>query len=364
VLRKAFFDDSKTASELLARGAPPPRRWLIEDLLPAGEVGLLIGAGGAGKGHLLQLLALMLSSGPEFAGFHVPAPVKTLFVSLEDGMDELHRRLDAAVRERDGRGFSTTPWRDHLPSVTYVDLRGIHSTGVALDDRRFLDMIAARATGLGVDLIVLDPITRMLSREIDVNGQGGASRIHAAADWLTKTTGATILMTNHVSKAGMSRAPGEDRGAAASSGNHLLTDLSRMVLRVVPLSKQEAKKAYGLEDPALELTVPKANFSRPLDEPVILSRQRGGALRHEVVESKAVRIEEQVLEVLQQHPNGLDRDEWQAATAEEVGIGRTLWERAKAALVGSGRVEVRPVQRVAGKVGKQVFFPAGSAPEA
>ena len=55
-------------------GPPPPRRWLVEDWLPAGRVTLLAGQGGVGKSRLaLQLAAGIASGGGRLEGPTTPA---------------------------------------------------------------------------------------------------------------------------------------------------------------------------------------------------------------------------------------------------------------------------------------------------
>ncbi len=44
-------------------GPPPPRRWLVDDWLPAGRVTLLAGPGGIGKSRLALQLAAGIASG-------------------------------------------------------------------------------------------------------------------------------------------------------------------------------------------------------------------------------------------------------------------------------------------------------------
>ena len=111
---EAAIATAPTVAELLATDAPP-RRWLVEDLLPAGEGLLVIGEGGAGKGHLLMLMALRLAVGWDFAGFKVPRPQRVLIFSREDSGEELHRRLHAAAKLIEPLDVSAgEDWRDGI----------------------------------------------------------------------------------------------------------------------------------------------------------------------------------------------------------------------------------------------------------
>ncbi len=78
---------------------PPPRQWLIEDLLPWNVVGLLAAAGGSGKSMLALQLGVSVASGVPFVGFPVTRPGQVLIISGEDDRGEYHRRLSAVVDE-------------------------------------------------------------------------------------------------------------------------------------------------------------------------------------------------------------------------------------------------------------------------
>ena len=121
-------------------GPPPPRRWLVEDWLPAGRVTLLAGQGGVGKSRLaLQLAAGIASGGGRLDGtdhasegcswIETPSPdtlklgeatepggSPTVYASWEDELEEFWRRLS----ELSG---SAAPW------VTPERLSRLHIRG-------------------------------------------------------------------------------------------------------------------------------------------------------------------------------------------------------------------------------------------
>ena len=86
---------------------PQPRRWLVQDWLPAGRVAMLTGEGGAGKSRLALQLAAGVASGGGSDGAWLEAPQGVLslgdsihqggapvvFASWEDEPDEFWRRL-------------------------------------------------------------------------------------------------------------------------------------------------------------------------------------------------------------------------------------------------------------------------------
>ncbi len=74
---------------------PPPREWILADLIPAGRVTSLLGNGGLGKTLLALQIGLHVSTGRNLFGVDVKGgPVLGIF--CEDEKDELNRRLRAS----------------------------------------------------------------------------------------------------------------------------------------------------------------------------------------------------------------------------------------------------------------------------
>lgn len=70
----------------------PSRRWLVHQLIPEANVTLLGGDGGTGKSLLALQLCAAKAVGGEWLGYTL-AQGKSVFLSAEDEIDELHRRL-------------------------------------------------------------------------------------------------------------------------------------------------------------------------------------------------------------------------------------------------------------------------------
>jgi RecA-family ATPase len=70
----------------------PDRHWLVEGLVPSGTVTLLGGDGGTGKSLLSLQLACAAALGRHWIGLPVSAG-PALFISAEDDLNELHRRI-------------------------------------------------------------------------------------------------------------------------------------------------------------------------------------------------------------------------------------------------------------------------------
>lgn len=82
--------------ELLSTAALP-RRWFVERFVPADEITMLGGDGGAGKTTLALQLSVAAVSGGEWLGLKV-TPCNILYVSAEDPVGEIHFRLEQIVK--------------------------------------------------------------------------------------------------------------------------------------------------------------------------------------------------------------------------------------------------------------------------
>jgi len=100
-------------------GPAPVRRWHVEDMIPADTITLLNGDGGTGKSLLALQLAVATVSAGYWAGKSVTQGT-SLFLSAEDDIDEIHRRLGDVAAMNDlspvslgGVGVDPVPWTVH-----------------------------------------------------------------------------------------------------------------------------------------------------------------------------------------------------------------------------------------------------------
>jgi hypothetical protein len=69
---------------------PPPRRWLVPELIPDRTVTIAGGDGAVGKSTLLLQLAIAVVADREWIGT-LPEHGAAVYLSAEDDEDELHR---------------------------------------------------------------------------------------------------------------------------------------------------------------------------------------------------------------------------------------------------------------------------------
>jgi RecA-family ATPase/5S rRNA maturation endonuclease (ribonuclease M5) len=338
---RARFSAASTSISFVFDSDPPPREFLIDGVMPAGESGLIAAAGGTGKGHLQILLALSLAMGAEFCGSNILRPRGVVLVSVEDDRNELHRRFKAAL----DLWFSDTPpgtmekCRPAIEKrVQIVDLRGTTSSKLGSGFRENLLPVVDRLEDPG--LILIDPLSRLLP-ELDqtggVNSQEGAGIVLNQLDALRTETGCGVIAAHHVSKEAI-RSGGQLKLTAAT-GSQQLVDLSRWVMNLAKLTPDEVNKCGLHPGHYLEAAIPKSNYTPELDRRLVFQRCAGGALRSVAVEDLGESDEERAFTVLQSIGEWTSYADWKkAAGAVEDGLSKGRFEKAVPQLRTAGRV--------------------------
>lgn len=263
---------------------PPARRWLLDELLPLGVVGLLAAGGGVGKSFLIQQLGIAIATGRPFLGMEVGEPGGVLILAAEDERDELHRRLHRIVGRMRDDGDLTDADLELLRDRLFIASRVGEDNRLTSEHERVIlrtcvgDRIAALVDELpDVKLIVLDPVSRF--RGGDENANEAATRFVEAVESLRSATGATVLLAHHVSKDGL-RAEAEALSAESLRGASALVDGVRWAAAMATLRK-DAAKDYGIdrEDAGryVRLDVVKNNYAAPW-QGMWLERSCGGVL--------------------------------------------------------------------------------------
>ena len=352
-LRERFANPKQRIASIFDT-QPKPREFLFNDFLPANESGLMVAAGGTGKGYFQIAMTLALVTGEPFGPFTAPKARGVLMVSLEDDFDELHRRMHAALDARYGDGWrSRDDLRAALESrLSIVDLRGL--TGVELGTELRGSIVQAAAGMDDCGLILLDPLGRMLKDGWDINSDGG--KIVPEIDAIRTEAGSTVLGAHHVNK-NATRDPGGELQANAATGHKALTDLSRWVVNLKKLSAKEASD-YGLPNGIyVEAAVSKTNYTPDLATPLVFQRKAGGALIHAAATSKTQRVEDVTLRALHSAGAWITRDVWrQRAEDEPEELAKNAVDAARTRLVRDGMVVAVKLRE--GREQRMVFGPA------
>jgi len=188
----------------------PPRIFHAEGLIPARTVTLLYGDGGTGKSLIaLQLAAATVLARP-WLGLNV-ASGKCLFLTAEDELDEVHRRLS------DVAASSMVPLAA-LKGLHILSLAGEDAILGELDARRgaitpstLFARLQASTAAYGFKLVIIDTLADVFGG--DENNRSQARQFIGQLRGLALQCDTTILVLAHPSVAGMN-----GRGASGSTG--------------------------------------------------------------------------------------------------------------------------------------------------
>lgn len=192
------------ASELVGTHAPE-RRFHVHPLIPSGEITLLSGDGGTGKSLLALQLAVATVTGGKWCGLEVTQG-DVLYLSAEDSLEEIHRRLEAVVRHErlqasQLKGLSVVPLagQDALLAAPMQGKNELAPTPLYHDVER-------KIAALRPKLVVIDTLA-------DVFGGSEIDRANARqfVGFLRRWSlqyGCAVLLLSHPSLSGMSSGTG------------------------------------------------------------------------------------------------------------------------------------------------------------
>lgn len=225
-------------------GKPIPiQQWLVRDMIPAVNVTSLGGDGGTGKSLLALHLAVAKATGGEWMG-HMLERGRVLYLSAEDEIDELHRRMNSMCADL-----------SLLVDLDIVPLAGKDAVLAAPDGK---DGGLLRATKLFGDLratlSTFRPALLVLDTLADLFGGDEIKKIHARAfigmlRGLALDFELTVLLLFHPSIAGMTSGSGTSGNVAW--GNSVRSRLS--------LERQKDAQGKEIDSNFRMLEVKKAN---------------------------------------------------------------------------------------------------------
>jgi hypothetical protein len=290
---------------------PPARRYLLHQgdegdgagMLPLGRVGMIAGAGAAGKSWLATELALAVASGADWLGFKVYAPGRVLLILGEEDEPEARRRLYYGARvlglsdhQRElarerlwvlplcGRAVALTAEdAAQVPEGRSTDTAaGLPATALYWE---LLDRLEADA-GDGWSLVVLDPLSRFAGPDVEVDN-AQATRFVQAVERFTAAPGTpTVIVCHHTTKShrrGEQGGTGAAAEATAARGASGLTDGVRwqanLEAKTWPPTPPEEKEKT--RPPAMAvLRVTKSNYAAfPPERWLVREKDNHGALR-------------------------------------------------------------------------------------
>lgn len=194
-------------------GSPAPeRRWIVPGLVPDRNVTDLAGDGGQGKSFIALQLACAMVTATDWFGL-LPTPGPVLYLSAEDELDEVRRRVESIVANAAGRfGFPD------LADLDVVDLTRAETTELVIGDggkfklTPMYDRLAETIRVVRPKLIILDTRADMFGgSEID---RGQVRSFVRSLRRICFECDLAVLMLSHPSLTGMSTGSGQSGSTA------------------------------------------------------------------------------------------------------------------------------------------------------
>jgi hypothetical protein len=235
-----------------------PRQWLLGNLFCCNYLACLIAHGGVGKTALRLVQLISIAIGRSLCGDHVFRRERVLIVCLEDDVDELDRRIQAACLYHgiDVNGSELDGWLYYcvLPGVKLAELRqGSPQVGI-------LDAMVRQAIAdYGIKLISFDPMVKL--HDLDENNNMNVDYVATLLAKIAQDLKVATDVVHHTRK-GIAEAGNTDaaRGAVA------LIDGGRLAYTLVRMTEDEAL-LYGVNEDERELYIRmdrgKVNLTAP-----------------------------------------------------------------------------------------------------
>lgn len=165
---------------------PKPQEWLITNLIPKHEVGIIGGKRKEKKTFISLCMALCLASGTKCFDEEVPEKKKVLILDAENGFNEIAKRLKFLSN---GLG---------LENANNLDIKIIDEP-FKLDGRHF-SKYEEIIRNFKPDLIIVDCLQRFVSIDLDKDNQGISEFFTTRIKPLTRELGCSWLFVHHFRK--------------------------------------------------------------------------------------------------------------------------------------------------------------------
>lgn len=167
--------------------------WIVDGLIPAGNLVSIAGPSGAGKTRFIAALTAALSTG-ETDKIGLPAatrPIRTLYCANEERAEDLERRVKAAVILNGLTG-------NLLLQVRGKDRGGVRLARDGVANSEVTEALIKHVRDTGIELVIFDPfVTLGVDEE---NSAGAVDVVIGEMQRITTETGAAVMFIHHTPK--------------------------------------------------------------------------------------------------------------------------------------------------------------------
>jgi hypothetical protein len=229
----------RNAGDLFDRQIPP-RGWLLGTTFCRQFMSSLLGTGGVGKTAIRLAQALSVATGRSFCGEYVHHRTRGLFLCFEDSIEELERRIKAAMILHEIDPEEVRSWffydvirRKKILSDGAQGLRVVGGLGA---------WVQQKVEELDIGLVIFDPFVK--THGVNENDNSGIDEVVTILATLAGELDIAVDYLHHTRKGGR-EAGDADVGRGASAAK----DAGRLVYTAIPMSEDDAKQ-FGIEEDA------------------------------------------------------------------------------------------------------------------
>jgi hypothetical protein len=202
---------------------PPPREWVFGKTLQAGYVSVLGAAPAAGKTTLSLAVALSVATGRSLLDptgadprtYRVHERRRVWVYNLEDPIDEMERRLSAAVQHF---GLRPSDFEGHVYLTSGRDdglITAVRNASSNIVATPHVDELVDEMRDLDIGVLLVDPFS--FSHSADENSNAEMNHVLRGWNEVAQRTGAAVWLIHHFRKGGEAGAMDSFRGAGAIS---------------------------------------------------------------------------------------------------------------------------------------------------
>jgi AAA domain len=219
---------------------PSPRGWLEGNIFCRKFLSSLLGDGGVGKTAVRYAQYLSLAVNRSLTGEHIFQRARVLIISLEDDIEELQRRILAAIIHHRIDRADLKGWLFYAaPGAAAGKLMTIDRTGRALRGQ-LAASIEAAIVKHGIDLVAIDPFVK--SHAVPENENSIIDEVTQVLTDLAAKHNIAIDSPHHISKG-----PAEPGNANRGRGASAMVNAGRLVFTLTTMNNEEAN-AFGIAE--------------------------------------------------------------------------------------------------------------------
>ena len=219
----------------------PPRAWLLGNTYCRQFVSSLLATGGGGKTAMRIAQAISCATGRELTGEKVFVRSRVLYASLEDDVDELRRRVRAAMlfhkvsaAELEGWLYLAAPGQKAGKLVTTEPASRSRRSDARVRTGQMLDEIKAAISARQIDVLMIDPLVK--AHDVEENDNTAMDFVISTLTQLAIDHNIAVDVLHHTSK-GAADPGNADRGRGASAVNNG----ARLVYTLSTMNADEAR---------------------------------------------------------------------------------------------------------------------------